>query len=256
MYGSYVERFKVNFNLKRFKLNVQRFKVNIQRFKVNLKRFKVTDAAAGRQNLSVSVHFHHVVGISIIYHRDSISMEILNQPPPTATSPPAPNPKQRQFGSQQQSMLSYPLLSQLKGKGGTRNQLHLKALIAILPSPTAKKSWYVLGLRCTAKCRRCCNDIVAAATTGDDGQRQEHAKPAIPTFVLPQSCTNLTVHIVLYILLCSKKASIEYVYKTRQKVMGCTSMRLLASCSRFCPKTSAFVVCLVFPQNLQKLPGS
>jgi hypothetical protein len=38
IYDSYIERFKVNFNVKRFN-------VTLQRFKVNLKRFKVTHAA-------------------------------------------------------------------------------------------------------------------------------------------------------------------------------------------------------------------
>jgi hypothetical protein len=73
-----------------------------------------------------------------------------------------------------------------------------------IPSATAKKSWYVLALRCTINRRRCCNDVVAAAAAtaattaaaGHDGQQRERAKPAIPTFVLPQSCGNLIVHIV------------------------------------------------------------
>ncbi len=46
MHDSYIERFKVNFNVKRFKVNIQRFKVYVQRFKVDLKRFQVTHAAA------------------------------------------------------------------------------------------------------------------------------------------------------------------------------------------------------------------
>jgi hypothetical protein len=60
--------------------NAQRFKVNVQRFKVNLKWFKVTHAACG-QNLSASVHFHHVARISINYPRgeNSMNVEILNQ---------------------------------------------------------------------------------------------------------------------------------------------------------------------------------
>jgi hypothetical protein len=60
--------------------NVQRLKFNVKRFKVNVQRFKVTHAAQG-QNLSASVHFHHVVGISINYSRgeNSMNVEILNQ---------------------------------------------------------------------------------------------------------------------------------------------------------------------------------
>jgi hypothetical protein len=67
-------------NIQRFKVNVQRFKINVQRFKVNIQRFKVTHAARG-QNLSASVHFHHIVGISINYRRgeNSMNVEILNQ---------------------------------------------------------------------------------------------------------------------------------------------------------------------------------
>jgi hypothetical protein len=91
-------------------------------------------------------------------------------------------------------------------------------------------------LRCTVKRRRCRDDVVAAAAgaagaaataaaAGHDGQQRERAKPAIPTFVSPQSC-DLTVHIVQYILLYSNKASIEHIYKTGQEVMGCTSTRL------------------------------
>jgi hypothetical protein len=83
-----------------------------------------------------------------------------------------------------------------------------------------------LALRCTVKRRHCHDDIVAAAATGNDGQQWERVKPAIPTCMLPQSCSNLTVHIVWYILLYSKKVSIEYVYKTGQEVMGRTSMGL------------------------------
>ena len=53
---------------------------NIQRFKVNVQRFKVTHAAL-RQNLSASVHFHHVAGISINYRRgeNSMNVAILNR---------------------------------------------------------------------------------------------------------------------------------------------------------------------------------
>ncbi len=60
--------------------NVQRFKVNVQRFKVNVQRFKVTHAAWGK-NLSTSVHFHHLVGISINHRRveNSMNVEILNR---------------------------------------------------------------------------------------------------------------------------------------------------------------------------------
>ncbi len=60
--------------------NIQRFKVDVQRFKVNVQRFKVTHAA-WVQILSMSVHFHHVIGVSINYHRveNSMNVEILNQ---------------------------------------------------------------------------------------------------------------------------------------------------------------------------------
>ncbi len=60
--------------------NIQRFKVNVQRFKVNVQLFKVTHAAQ-EQNLSTSVHFHQLIGISINYRRGENSMivEILNQ---------------------------------------------------------------------------------------------------------------------------------------------------------------------------------
>ncbi len=59
---------------------IQRLKVNVKRFKVNVQRFKVTHAAWG-QNLSASVHFHHVAGISINYRRgeNSMNVEILNR---------------------------------------------------------------------------------------------------------------------------------------------------------------------------------
>ncbi len=59
---------------------VQRLKVNVKRLKVNVQRFKVTHAVWG-QNLSTSVHFHHVVGISINYRRgeNSMNVEILNR---------------------------------------------------------------------------------------------------------------------------------------------------------------------------------
>ncbi len=60
--------------------NLRFLQVNVQRFKENLKRFKVTHAAWG-QNLSVSVHFHHVVGIIINYCRgeNSMNVEILDR---------------------------------------------------------------------------------------------------------------------------------------------------------------------------------
>ena len=48
---------------------------NVQRFKVNVQRFKVTHAAWG-QNLSASIHFHHVVRISINYRRGENSMNV------------------------------------------------------------------------------------------------------------------------------------------------------------------------------------
>ncbi len=56
--------------------NVQRLKVNVKRFKVDVQRFKVTHAAWG-QNLSASVHFHHVAGISINYRRGENSMNVV-----------------------------------------------------------------------------------------------------------------------------------------------------------------------------------
>jgi hypothetical protein len=53
---------------------------------------------------------------------------------------------------------------------------------------------------------------------------RKHAKPAIPTFVSPLSCST---HSAQLSIICSQtKESIEYVYKTGQKVMGRTSKRL------------------------------
>ncbi len=80
-------------------------------------------------------------------------------------------------------------------------------------------------MRCTVERRHGCDDIVAAAATaGNDGQLQgEHAKPAIPHLRRP-ILAQLTVHICTILL--PSKESIEYVYKTGQKVMGRTSTRL------------------------------
>ena len=55
-----------------------------------------------------------------------------------------------------------------------------------------------------------------------DNYRKQHAKPAIPTFVSPQSCSTHSAHVNYNLL----PKSIEYVYKTGQKVMGRTSIRL------------------------------
>ena len=55
-----------------------------------------------------------------------------------------------------------------------------------------------------------------------DNYRKQHAKPAIPTFVSPQSCSTHSAHVYYNLL----PKSIEYVYKTGQKVMGRTSIRL------------------------------
>ncbi len=233
MHDYYIERFKVNFNVKRFKVNIQSFKAYVQRFKVDLKRFQVTHAAAWGQKLSVSVHFHHVDRISINYRRgeNSIIMEILNQLPPTTTSPPAPNPKRKQFSPQQQSTLLYPLLSPLKGKGGACNQLHCKTPIAILPShPKLQKNhdtfllWYALSNAAAVTMTLLLPPPLATVDNGWSQQCQHFW------------CHNLAPisHCTLqYILLYSKKALIEYVYKTGQKVMGCLSTRLWQVTPRF-----------------------
>ena len=55
-----------------------------------------------------------------------------------------------------------------------------------------------------------------------DNYRKQHAKPAIPKFVSPQSCSTHSAHVYYNLL----PKSIEYVYKTGQKVMGRTSIRL------------------------------
>jgi hypothetical protein len=46
----------------------------------------------------------------------------------------SPQPKTKESWPTTTKHAMYPLRSPLKGKGGARNQLHLKALIAILPS--------------------------------------------------------------------------------------------------------------------------
>ncbi len=184
------------------KLALLRFKVNVKRFKVNVKRFKVTHAAAWGQNLSVSVHFHHVVRISINYCRgEAWRFTTNNWPPPLLRHHLRPPTKNGGNLAHNNKARYVPPPQPIEGKGrclqptasqGTNRH-------SPIPSATAKKSWYILDLRCTVKRRRCCDDIVAAAaatTAGHDGQQRERAKPAIPTFVSPQSCGNLTVHIV------------------------------------------------------------
>ncbi len=111
-----------------------------------------------------------------------------------------PQPKMKEIWPTTTKHAMCPPLQPVKGKG-RRPQLTASQGInchSPIPSATAKKSWYVLALRCTVKRRRCCNDVVAAtpaAAAGHDRQQRERAKPAIPTFLLPQSCGNLTVHI-------------------------------------------------------------
>ena len=188
------------------KLTLLRFKVNVKRFKVNVKRFKVTHAAAWGQNLSVSVHSHHVVGISINYCRgEAWRFATDNWPPPLLLRHHLRPPTQNEGNLAYNKACYVPPLQPVEGKGRRPQPTASQGTNchSPIPSATAKKSWYVLALRCTIKRRRCCDDVVAAtaaaaaaAATSHDGQQRERAKPAIPTFVLPQSCGNLTVHIV------------------------------------------------------------
>ncbi len=145
-----------------------RFKVNVKRFKVNIKRFKVTHAAAWGQNLSVSVHFHHVVGISINYCRgEAWRFATDNWPPPLLRHhlrPPTHNKGNLALNNE---ACYVPPPQPIEGNGRCPQPSASQGTDchSPIPSATAKKSWYVLALRCTVKHRRCQDDVVATTTT-------------------------------------------------------------------------------------------
>ncbi len=211
-----------------------------------------------RTDLSVSVHFHHVVGISINYRRGENSIwrfSTDNCPPP----PPAPNPKQRQFGPQQPSTSSSPLLSPLKGKGGACNQLHLKAPIAILPSHSQMQNNHGTFLLWDAPSNAAA--VVMSLSlppppppgikdNSESVQSQRYQHLCRPNLAPISQCTLCNIFFSI-----QKRHRLNTSTKLGRKWWAAQAGGL-ASFSRVCPKTSTFVSCLVFPQNLQKLPGS
>jgi hypothetical protein len=120
-----------------------------------------------------------------------------------SSSPPTPNPKQRHFAHNNKARyVPPPQLVEGKGRHPQPTASQDTNRHSPIPPATAKKSWYVLALRCTIKRHRCRDDVVAAAAAaaaaGHDGQWWERAKPDTNICVAPILRQSHSAHCVIY----------------------------------------------------------